>query len=203
MKAKSSKRINLNVVFFALGVIIGMTAMSILIKPSRSEKDTSKGLSPPQMAEHLNFFTEKVQDAELITELKFEEQEPELEPEPLIRLTPLGEYTITAYCSCETCCGDWALNRPIDPVTGEPIVKGAANVILQPGVSVASPLPFGTSIYIDGLGNYIVHDRTAQRVADYYDVNVIDIYFTDHQEAGEFGKQHREVFIIEGGQKNE
>lgn len=30
-----------------------------------------------------------------------------LEPEPVY----LGEFRVTAYCSCEKCCGEWAKNR--------------------------------------------------------------------------------------------
>lgn len=30
------------------------------------------------------------------------------EPEPVL----LGSFRITAYCSCEKCCGEWAKNRP-------------------------------------------------------------------------------------------
>lgn len=37
-------------------------------------------------------------------------QEPETTPEPEPVL--LGTYRITAYCSCEICCGEWAKNRP-------------------------------------------------------------------------------------------
>jgi 3D (Asp-Asp-Asp) domain-containing protein len=115
------------------------------------------------------------------------------EAEPVVFLTPtvqeteqivsLGEYQITAYCSCEKCCGAWALNRKT--------VVGAAGVELQEGVSVASALPFGTEILIDGIGEYVVQDRTADWIGD----DVIDIYFEKHQEALNFGKQKREVFI--------
>ncbi|MDD3049750.1 MAG: 3D domain-containing protein [Candidatus Cloacimonetes bacterium] len=104
----------------------------------------------------------------------------------------LGKYTITAYCSCEICCGKWAKNRP------NGIVYGAAGIELVSGISVASPLPLGTSISIEGLGEYIVQDRTADWVSEKYDSKIIDIYFNNHEEAAEFGKQIHEIFIEKG-----
>lgn len=111
-------------------------------------------------------------------------------PEPVRTL--LGEYRITAYCGCETCCGQWAANRP------EGKVFGAAGVELQPGVSVASPLPFGTTLEIEGLGEYVVQDRIAQWVVDKYNGETVDIYFSDHESACEFGLQYHNVYIVEG-----
>ena len=66
------------------------------------------------------------------------------EPEPVL----LGSFRITAYCSCEKCCGEWAKNRP------NGIVYGAAGVELKAGVSCASPLPLGTAEEVEGLGEY-------------------------------------------------
>lgn len=48
---------------------------------------------------------------------------------------------------------------------------------------------FGTRIYIDGLGEYIVEDRG---VPDF----CIDIYCEDYQKAKECGLQHRNVYVI-------
>jgi 3D (Asp-Asp-Asp) domain-containing protein len=106
-------------------------------------------------------------------------------------------YTITAYCSCEICCGQWAKDRP------NGIVIGAWGKELTPEYSVASPLPFGTKVHIDGLGIYEVQDRTNTWVADKYNGKIIDIYMgDDHQLAIEFGKQEREVEINEINKSN-
>lgn len=113
-----------------------------------------------------------------------------VEPEP--QLEALGEYRITAYCACEKCCGEWALNRP------NGIVYGAAGVELTAGLSCASPLPFGTVVEIEGLGEYIVQDRTAPWVVDKYGENVIDIYFSNHEAACEFGLQYHNVYLKGG-----
>lgn len=117
-------------------------------------------------------------------------QEPETAPEPEPVL--LGTYRITAYCSCEICCGEWAKNRPGG------IVYGAAGVELKPGVSCASPLPFGTVVEIEGLGEYTVQDRMAQWVIDKYGEKLIDIYFDDHEAAKSFGLQYLNVYLKEG-----
>lgn len=103
----------------------------------------------------------------------------------------LGEYRITAYCACEKCCGEWAKNRPGG------IVVGAAGIELVAGVSCASPLPFGTVVEVEGLGTYIVQDRTASWVAEKYDNKVIDIYFDSHEVACEFGLKYANVYVEE------
>lgn len=111
-----------------------------------------------------------------------------LEPEPVY----LGEFRVTAYCSCEKCCGEWAKNRP------DGIVYGASGEELIAGVSCASPLPFGTVVEIEGLGEYVVQDRTAAWVVDKYGENLIDIYFDNHEAACEFGLQYHDVYLKEG-----
>lgn len=101
----------------------------------------------------------------------------------------LGKYIITAYCSCEKCCGKWAANRPNGKVIG------SAGIELTPGVSVASPLPFGTILEIDG-NTYIVEDRTSDVIVKKYNNKIIDIYFDSHETALNFGKKYMEVFKI-------
>lgn len=113
------------------------------------------------------------------------EPEPEPEPEPVL----LGSFRITAYCSCEKCCGEWAKNRP------DGVVYGASGEELIAGVSCASPLPFGTVVEIEGLGEYIVQDRPAQWVIDKYGENQIDIYYSDHEAACEFGLKQLNVYL--------
>ena len=109
--------------------------------------------------------------------------------EPRPEISNLGTYTVTAYCPCSICCGAWAKNRPGG------IVTGAAGVELTEGISVASPLPLGTEILIDG-HKYTVHDRTAKRIAKKYEDRIIDIYMADHAAAWKFGKQQLEVQML-------
>ena len=55
------------------------------------------------------------------------------EPEPVL----LGSFRITAYCSCEKCCGEWAKNRP------NGIVYGAAGVELTGRCFLCFPASLG------------------------------------------------------------
>ena len=112
-----------------------------------------------------------------------------------------GRCRITAYCACESCCGKWALDRPIDPETGEPTVYGAAGEPLESLYSVAAWLPFGTELYIPELDMYFkVQDRTAEYIRERYDDMVVDIYVEGHEECLEFistKNAYMDVYIVQ------
>lgn len=110
------------------------------------------------------------------------------EPEPEC----LGKYKITAYCSCEKCCGSWAKNRPTDD-NGEPIVMTASGARAVEGVTVAvdpSVIPYGTEVIING-HTFIAHDTGAAC----RNGKVIDVYFASHEAALQFGVQYADVYI--------
>lgn len=173
-KKDFAKRIIISwVIVFILGLLLG-TGTGILIGKAKDEP------GEPILAAEPNFFTEKVQEVEPIT------TKPE-EIEPIY----LGNYRITAYCACKKCCGVWAEDRP------NGIVKGAAGIELSPGYSAASPLAFGTKLYIEGYGNVIVQDRTASWVVDKYNGEIVDIYFDSHEEALNFGVKYADVYKVE------
>lgn len=169
-------------VCFLLGILIG-TGLGFLIKGSTT--------TDAEQATPINFFTAKVQEAELAAQ-NIPSVSLEIEP----KKTYLGNWCVTAYCACEKCCGEWANNRP------DGIVKGAAGVELQAGVSVACPLPFGTRLYIEGYGEYVVQDRTAKWVAEKYNNEIVDIYFDNHEAACSFGKQYLDIYEIESEVEN-
>lgn len=103
----------------------------------------------------------------------------------------LGNFKLTAYCSCEICCSKWANNRPIDE-NGNEIVYGAIGERLQEGYSIAvdpNVIPYRTEVIING------HTYKAQDCGGAIKGNRIDVYFEDHQEALNFGVQYAEVFI--------
>ena len=95
-------------------------------------------------------------------------------------LTYKGVYKITAYCPCKKCCGK------SDGITasGEKAVEGIT-------VAMDKSIPFGTKIYIDGVGERIVQDRGGAIKG-----NRIDLYFDSHEEALNFGRQTRKVTIL-------
>jgi 3D (Asp-Asp-Asp) domain-containing protein len=90
------------------------------------------------------------------------------------------ECVITAYCHCAKCCGK------TDGIT-------ASSVKAVEGVTVAmdKSIPFGTKIYIDGVGERIVQDRGGAITG-----NRIDLYFNEHQSALNFGRQTKQVTIL-------
>ena len=91
-------------------------------------------------------------------------------------------YTITAYCPCVKCCGK---TNGIT-ASGEKATEGVT-------VAMDKSMPFGTKIYIDGVGERIVQDRGGAIKG-----NRIDLYFDSHQEALNFGRQIKEVTIMKG-----
>lgn len=132
------------------------------------------------------------------TDLKTEEFIQEVEnskdnePEPIIvSQVNLGDYTVTAYCGCEKCCGQWASNRSDG-------VKGAAGTILKNGYSCATSkiVPFGTRFYIEGYDEVEVSDRVANWVAQKYNNKIIDVYFDNHSDAVSFAKSVKNVYEV-------
>ncbi len=117
------------------------------------------------------------------------------EPEPEPTYTSLGEFKLTAYCSCEICCKQWANLRPKDEY-GNDIVLGASGERLEPLRSIAvdtSIIPYGTEIMIyDKI--FIAHD-----IGGSVKGNHIDIYMESHEDACAFGLQYAEVFLVERG----
>lgn len=94
---------------------------------------------------------------------------------PLIKIY-IGNYKLTAYCSCKKCCGKWSGG------------KTSSGTTPTAGRTVAcNSLPEGTVVSIYG-HNYIVEDTGAMKN------NVIDIYMNSHQEALNFGV-HKNVPI--------
>lgn len=104
----------------------------------------------------------------------------------------LGVFKLTAYCSCNVCCGKWADNRPLDE-NGNEIVYGAIGERLQEGYSIAvdpNVISYRTEVIING------DTYKAQDCGGAIKGNEIDIYFEDHNNALDFGVQYAEVFTV-------
>lgn len=98
----------------------------------------------------------------------------------------LGNFKITAYCSCSKCCGEWANNRPNGLVigsTGEEL-KASYSIAVDPKV-----ISYGSIVEING------KEYKAQDCGGAIKENRIDIYMNSHQEALEWGVQKHEVFL--------
>ena len=142
--------------------------------------------------------TEQAESREVIVEeanVEVEEPPVIVVEEPTISSVNLGTFILTAYCSCEKCCGYWATVRPLDE-NGEPIVYTSIGSVAQAGKTIAvdpSVIPYGSQVEING------HVYTAEDTGGAIKGNRIDVYFDDHNEALCFGRQTAEVFLLIGG----
>ena len=109
-----------------------------------------------------------------------------------IKPVSLGNFELTAYCSCEICCNEFAFNRPVDK-NGNEIVYGAIGERLKEGYSIAvdpTVISYKSEVIING------HTYKAQDCGGAIKGNKIDVYFENHKSAVNFGVQYAEVFLI-------
>lgn len=130
------------------------------------------------------------------TQPKEEEKpaKPETKPEPEVEQEVVDtsnksyreiSVVATAYCSCQKCCGKYALNRPKDE-NGNPIVYAATGAICKPNHTIAvdpNYIPYGTVVEYNGI-KWVAED-CGGGVKGYH----IDIYYDDHQEALNWGRR--------------
>ena len=86
----------------------------------------------------------------------------------------MGVYEITAY--------EW---------TGNPCANG--NYPTEVYTVACNSLPFGTVVYIEGIGYRTVEDRGA----DWHSPTWIDLYLGDVDACYSFGRQYLNVYIVE------
>ena len=99
--------------------------------------------------------------------------------------------TLTAYCPCVQCCGDFA---------GKIRGQTASGAMAQAGRTIAAPkgVPFGVRVLAlmpDGSQHVIgvVEDRGGAIKG-----NKLDVYFDTHEEALRFGVQQVDITFTEG-----
>lgn len=117
-----------------------------------------------------------------------------IKPEPVYR-NPINEeliisepdwieYRVTAYCPCEKCCGKWSYLDHGGTASGARAKEGVT-------IAMGESYPFGTRIYIDGIGERIVQDRGGA-ITD----SCIDLYFDTHEEVLGFGMHYLKARVI-------
>lgn len=96
-------------------------------------------------------------------------------------LTYLGTFTATAYCACPECTGIYSSGYT------------ASGTWATEGRTIAcNILPFGTQVYIEGYGYYVVEDTGWSPYGD----NWLDFFFDSHDSALAFGLRQVEVYLV-------
>lgn len=93
----------------------------------------------------------------------------------------LGEFRLTAYCNCSTCCGVWAGGAT------------ASGKMPREGRTIAvdtSVIPLGATVEING------HTYIAEDTGSAIKGNRIDVYFDSHQTASDFGVRYADVYRV-------
>lgn len=99
----------------------------------------------------------------------------------------LGEYTLTAYCACPICCGQWSNGYT---ATGTLAMEGRT-IAVDPGV-----VPYGSKVLLiwpDGTQ----HEYIAEDCGSGINGNRIDVFIADHEAARVFGVQHAAAYLTE------
>ena len=93
----------------------------------------------------------------------------------------IGTCTVTAYCPCAECCGEYA-----DGVTASGLPAGPGVVAVDPDV-----IPLGSTVVVDGQ-RYLAAD-TGSGVEGLH----IDICMASHEETAAFGRRSAPVWVAE------
>lgn len=174
-----------------ISVVVGLLiAVTVSVGAYKSQSVKGNTTEPVPTVPTVTYTEETIELETLLSQIETTTEaieETEVATEPVIEYVNLGEFKITAYCSCEACCGSWANNRP------DGVVYGASGNELIPNYSIAvdpEVIPYGAVVYIDGVP-YVAHD-CGGAIVD----NRIDVYKGSHSEALEWGVQYKDVYVI-------
>lgn len=116
----------------------------------------------------------KTSDGNYIYENATTTEEP-----PLLKL--VGNFKITAYCTCSKCCGRNAAHG---------LTKSGTRPVAGRTISVDPKIiPLGSKVQING------HDYIAEDTGSAIKGNIIDMYFDTHQQALQFGVHYADIYI--------
>jgi 3D (Asp-Asp-Asp) domain-containing protein len=97
------------------------------------------------------------------------------------QIEPLGTFTVTHYCSCPICCGEWADGIT---ATGTQATEGRTIAVDK------NVIPLGSKVIIDN------HEYIAEDIGGAIKGNKVDIFVSDHETAIQRGKIQREVELV-------
>jgi len=104
-----------------------------------------------------------------------------------IKTKDRGVFRLTAYCPCPICCEEYAASPEGKTGSKETNVYQGTTIAADPSV-----LPYGTVVYIENVGIRFVADCGGA-----INKKEIDVYFTDHDTAWDFGVKHYNVWILQ------
>lgn len=148
-----------------IGLVIGQISFNLMVEFRLAQLESQ--ISPCEVTESPQ--SEEMSKKEQVFDMEIKSAE----------IDSLGEFTISHYCSCPKCCGDWS-----DGITktGTNATEGRT-IAVDPNV-----IPLGTEVIIDG------QTFVAEDIGGAIKQNRIDIYVSDHDEALARGIIKREVF---------
>lgn len=92
----------------------------------------------------------------------------------------LGDYRITFYCGGPCCCGEWA---------GSPTASGTTPKAKHT-CACGNDIPYGTVLYVQGLGYYVCEDRGVGS-------GCLDIYVDNHSDIPSWGLAYIATYQIQ------
>jgi 3D (Asp-Asp-Asp) domain-containing protein len=94
---------------------------------------------------------------------------------------PMGEYRVTGYSACVACCGK------SDGITADGTYAPGFKGVL---VSAPRDIPFGTKLWVAGVGLVEVHDRGGAIKG-----RRLELFFQKYHDALQWGVQKRQVWV--------
>lgn len=172
---------------FALYIIVVLTVAAIIIGCTYKECKSKRIIETDKRT-----IQEEKQTTQINNIIVETETDKGVDANQVIKPVSLGNFKLTAYCSCSLCCGKWALNRPVDE-NGNEVVYGSIGERLSEGYSIAvdpSVIAYNSKV--------IINDKVyeAQDCGGAIKGNRIDVYFSSHEDALEFGVKYAEVFLM-------
>lgn len=174
-------------ILLILSVIISAIVVikAASIRTETTTETTTEATTETETSTEIVLETET--ETEIIELATQKEVETEIETETEPQLVSMGTFTVTAYCSCEKCCGEWANNRPDGKVYGASGEELIADYSIATDVGL---IPYGETILINDQ-EYVAHDCGGAIKG-----NRIDIYMSTHEMALEWGVQNIEIFKV-------